>query len=142
MARESGELSEPEQPDINQTIGNSLFSCLARSLLNNRHRDFANWSRMMNAQENQVALPLRPHTILGVCEAIGEDFGFNPIFLRVPFAATVLVSPLWSIVAYFALGAVVLASRLLFPKPKATKIDGATSAQQHANEQQEYAKAA
>ena len=37
----------------------------------------------MSAQENQVALPLRTHTILGVCEAIGEDFGFNPIFLRV-----------------------------------------------------------
>jgi phage shock protein PspC (stress-responsive transcriptional regulator) len=44
---------------------------------------------MMSAQENQVALPLRSHTILGVCEAIGEDFGFNPVFLRVPFAATV-----------------------------------------------------
>ena len=36
----------------------------------------------MSAQENQVALPLRNHTILGVCEGIGEDFGFNPIFLR------------------------------------------------------------
>ena len=41
----------------------------------------------MEAQENQVALPLRAHTIFGVCEAIGEDFGFNPVFLRVPFAA-------------------------------------------------------
>ena len=27
----------------------------------------------MSAQDNQVALPLRNHTILGVCEAIGED---------------------------------------------------------------------
>ena len=45
----------------------------------------------MSAQENQVALPLRSHTILGVCEAIGEDFGFNPTFLRVPLAAMVLV---------------------------------------------------
>ena len=42
----------------------------------------------MNAQDNQVALPLRSHTILGVCEAIGEDFGFNPNFLRVPLAST------------------------------------------------------
>jgi phage shock protein PspC (stress-responsive transcriptional regulator) len=70
----------------------------------------------MEAQENQVALPLRSHTILGVCEAIGEDFGFNPTFLRVPFAASVLYSPMWAVIAYFALGAVVLASRLLFPK--------------------------
>ena len=49
----------------------------------------------MDAQENQVALPLRSHTIFGVCEAIGEDFGFNPVFLRMPFAAIVLWSPLW-----------------------------------------------
>ncbi|HSQ98706.1 MAG TPA: PspC domain-containing protein [Sphingomicrobium sp.] len=73
----------------------------------------------MEAQENQVALPLRSHTILGVCEAIGEDFGFNPVLLRVPFAASVLYSPLWAVVAYFALGAVVLGSRLLFPKKTA-----------------------
>ena len=70
----------------------------------------------MEAQENQVALPLRSHTILGVCEAIGEDFGFNPTFLRVPFAASVLYSPMWAVIAYFAVGALVLASRLLFPK--------------------------
>ena len=72
----------------------------------------------MSAQENQVALPLRNHTILGVCEAIGEDFGFNPVLLRVPFAAIVLWSPLIAISAYLALGAVVLLSRVLFPKPK------------------------
>ena len=30
----------------------------------------------METQQNQVALPMRAHTILGVCEAIGEDFGF------------------------------------------------------------------
>ena len=73
----------------------------------------------MEAQENQAALPLRSHTILGVCEAIGEDFGFNPVFLRIPFAASVLYSPMWAVMAYFALGAVVLASRLLFPKKTA-----------------------
>lgn len=72
----------------------------------------------MSAQENQVALPLRSHTILGVCEAVGEDFGFNPTFLRVPLAAIVLYSPMLAIGAYLALGAVVLLSRLLFPNPK------------------------
>src|SRR3569833_3207598 len=65
-----------------------------------------------------TALPLRDHTILGVCEAIGEDFGFNPTYLRVPLAACVLVSLKYAVVAYFALGLVVLASRLLFPEPK------------------------
>lgn len=68
------------------------------------------------ATEAYIALPLRQHTILGVCEAIGEDFGFNPIFLRVPLAAVVLWSPLVAIGAYFGLGALVLVSRLIFPR--------------------------
>jgi len=72
----------------------------------------------MDAQVKQVALPLRAHTILGVCEAIGEDFGFNPTFLRVPLAAIVLYSPTYAIGIYLALGLAVLASRLIFPKQK------------------------
>ena len=72
----------------------------------------------MQAQDTQTALPFRAHTILGVCEAIGEDFGFNPAWLRIPFAASVLVSPTMAVAAYFALGVVVLASRLFFPKGK------------------------
>ena len=93
----------------------------------------------MEAQENQVALPLRSHTILGVCEAIGEDFGFNPTFLRIPLAASVLYSPLYAAVAYFALGLIVLASRLIFPKAKSAAAEQPTAS---ADEQQELAKAA
>ncbi len=66
-------------------------------------------------QESQPALPLRAHTIFGVCEAIGEDFGFNPVLLRIPLATAVIWNPLIAFGTYFALGAVVLASRLLFP---------------------------
>lgn len=72
----------------------------------------------MSSTEQNVALPLRSHTIFGVCEAIGEDFGFNPLFLRVPLAAIVVVSIKWALVAYLTLGLVVLASRLMFPKAK------------------------
>ncbi|HKC02346.1 MAG TPA: PspC domain-containing protein [Sphingomicrobium sp.] len=72
-----------------------------------------------NAEEAYIALSLRQHTIFGVCEGIGEDFGFNPIFLRVPLAAAVLWSPLIAIGTYFALGALVLVSRLVFPRPTA-----------------------
>jgi phage shock protein PspC (stress-responsive transcriptional regulator) len=90
------------------------FSNLARLLLRGK-QSFAKEFTRMSAQENNVPLPLRSHTILGVCEAIGEDFGFNPTFLRVILAAMVLYSPTIAIGAYFALGAVVLASRLLFP---------------------------
>jgi phage shock protein PspC (stress-responsive transcriptional regulator) len=96
----------------------------------------------MVAQETQVALPLRSHTIFGVCEAIGEDFGFNPVFLRIPFAASVIYSPTMAIAVYFALGAFVLASRLLFPKIKAESNDAAGVEDAAANEQPEYAEAA
>jgi phage shock protein PspC (stress-responsive transcriptional regulator) len=68
--------------------------------------------------QTSVALPLRSHTILGVCEAIGEDFGFNPVLLRIPLAASVIWLPYLAFGVYFALGAVVLASRLLFPARK------------------------
>ena len=87
-------------------------------------------------------LPLRAHTILGVCEAIGEDFGFNPVLLRIPFAASVLVSPTWAIVAYLALGAIVLASRLLFPRVKNVQAEKLMAQPTAANEQRELAKAA
>jgi len=96
----------------------------------------------MNAQDNQVALPLRSHTILGVCEAIGEDFGFNPVLLRVPLAAIVLWNPMIAIGAYFALGLVVLASRLLFPKAKAVSAASVEADHVPANEQREFAEAA
>ena len=71
-----------------------------------------------NIPEDYIALPLRQHTILGVCEGIGEDFGFNPVFLRVPLAAVVLWNPLIAIGTYFLLGALVFASRALFPRSK------------------------
>jgi phage shock protein PspC (stress-responsive transcriptional regulator) len=80
---------------------------------------------MSAQQDTNVALPLRSHTILGVCEGIGEDFGFNPVWLRVPFAASVLISPTYAVVAYLALGLVVLASRMLFPKAKRVEANNA-----------------
>lgn len=73
-------------------------------------------------------LILRNDTILGVCEAIGQDFGFNPNFLRIPLAGGVLISPLASFGIYFALGLAVLASRLLFPAPRQLAAPQAASA--------------
>ncbi|HEY8593384.1 MAG TPA: PspC domain-containing protein [Sphingomicrobium sp.] len=101
----------------------------------------------MEAQQNQVALPFRSHTILGVCEAIGEDFGFNPVYLRAPLAASVILSPQIAVGTYLALGVIVLISRLLFPKAKAqpsaaVETSVAEAAPVAANEQRELAKAA
>jgi phage shock protein PspC (stress-responsive transcriptional regulator) len=97
---------------------------------------------MMETQQNQVALPMRAHTILGVCEGIGEDFGFNPVLLRVPFAAAVLWSPTMTLATYFALGAVVLASRLLSPRRKPAQAEAQVREISIANEQRELATAA
>lgn len=52
-------------------------------------------------------LPLRNDTILGVCEAIGRDFGFNPIWLRLAFIAPLFFAPTAAIAAYLGLGVVV-----------------------------------
>jgi phage shock protein C len=57
----------------------------------------------------------RHDTFLGVCQAIGQDFGFNPDWLRVVFASALLFNPTLVLGIYGALAVVVLASRLLFP---------------------------
>jgi hypothetical protein len=62
------------------------------------------------------------------------------VYLRVPFAATVLWSPMIAIGAYFALGAVVLASRLLFPEREVGQAE--RNSVTPANQQIELAKAA
>lgn len=95
----------------------------------------------MESQVNQVALPLRSHTILGVCEAVGEDFGFNPVLLRIPFAASVVYSPTLAIAAYLGLGLIVLASRLLFPRAKIAEAISAAQPE-FAPKAPEFAKAA
>lgn len=60
----------------------------------------------------------RDDTFLGVCEALGEDFHFNPLLLRVAFGVSLLYSPMLSLATYAALGAVVLISRLISPNPR------------------------
>ena len=59
----------------------------------------------------------REDTLLGVCFALGEDFGFNPVYLRVPLAAVVLWSLPAALGAYAALGVLVAVSRWLAPNP-------------------------
>lgn len=72
--------------------------------------------RMNVTETNTTPLPLRNDTILGICEAIGEDFGFNPLWLRLAFVAPLFAAPMLTIAAYLALGVVVAASRYLVPR--------------------------
>jgi len=70
----------------------------------------------------EPALPLRGDTLLGVCEAVGQDLGFNPTWLRMAFAALFLWNPEVVVACYLGLGVAVASARLLFPvarKPKA-----------------------
>jgi phage shock protein PspC (stress-responsive transcriptional regulator) len=53
--------------------------------------------------------------LLGVCAALGNDFGFNPLFLRLILGISLLWNPEAVIIAYACAGAFVLVSHLLFP---------------------------
>ena len=69
------------------------------------------------AYEPEPALPFRSDTILGVCEAIGQDLGIRPLYLRLVFAGLFYFNPLMVIGSYLALGAGVALARWLYPVP-------------------------
>src|SRR3546814_14379306 len=70
-------------------------------------------------QNETTNLFRRRDTFFGICEAVGQDFGFNPLWLRLAFIAPLFFFPVQTFMAYFLLGGVVLAARLLFPARKA-----------------------
>ena len=59
----------------------------------------------------------RDDTIFGVCEALGEDFGFSPNLLRALIGAGLLFSPVSAIGAYAVAAVLVLVSRWIVPDP-------------------------
>jgi phage shock protein C len=99
------------------------FASLARLLLNSLHRrsteDFpmpdAAAAAPASASAPRPNLVLRNDTLLGVCEAIGQDFGFHGNWLRLAFAILLFWFPLEAVGTYLALGLVVLMSRLIYP---------------------------
>lgn len=76
-------------------------------------------------QAVQANVFTRDDTFFGVCEALGQDFGFNPFFLRAALGTTLVWSPLAAFGAYAALGVAVLASRLLAPVPRSAPVTAA-----------------
>ena len=84
---------------------------------------------------NQTPLPLRNDTILGVCEAIGRDFGFNPIWLRLAFIAPLFFAPTATIGAYLGLGVIVGLINWFAPdKPAAEQVVDARATPVEADE--------
>jgi len=66
----------------------------------------------------QPSLIARDDTLFGVCQALGDDFGFSPNWLRVGLAALLYLNPIAALGGYAAAGALVLLSRLLVPDPR------------------------
>jgi phage shock protein PspC (stress-responsive transcriptional regulator) len=58
---------------------------------------------------------LRNDTFLGVCEAIGTDFGFHANWLRVAFAFALFFSPAVTAGVYLTLGFAVAIARWFYP---------------------------
>lgn len=69
-------------------------------------------------QSNNEAVFWRHDTFLGVCEAIGRDFGFNPDWLRALFAVSLLFAPVLVLSIYVGIGVLVFASRFFFPSTR------------------------
>ncbi len=67
----------------------------------------------MTTDSKPLAAP--KDNLLGICNALGEDVGFNPLWLRLALGAVFVVQPVGVVVTYLALGLVVLVSRLAFP---------------------------
>lgn len=96
---------------------------LARALLSSGHErgspSAAAKGKDKKMQNDTDNLFRRRDTFFGICEAVGQDFGFNPLYLRLAFIAPLFFFPVQTFAAYFALGFIVLASRLLFPNKAA-----------------------
>jgi phage shock protein PspC (stress-responsive transcriptional regulator) len=59
----------------------------------------------------------RDDTLLGSCHALGEDFGFNPFYLRLLVAGVLFYSPVAALAIYTGLTALVTLSRWIAPNP-------------------------
>jgi phage shock protein PspC (stress-responsive transcriptional regulator) len=66
-------------------------------------------------QENPMTTHTTPQqdNLLGICHALGETFGFNPLYLRLALLPPLVIVPQFTLLAYAAAGVAVLASKLL-----------------------------
>jgi phage shock protein PspC (stress-responsive transcriptional regulator) len=78
----------------------------------------------------QPSLFTRDDTFFGVCQGLGEDLGIKPDLLRVGLTLFLFFQPLLAIGTYLAAGAVVFASRWLFPVARLARATGDQTAGQ------------
>lgn len=60
--------------------------------------------------------------LFGICHALGQEFGFDPLWLRLALAVSLLWNPVLVLAAYFYVGLVMLAARMLFPRRAAVPL--------------------
>jgi len=60
--------------------------------------------------------PAKPDNLFGICHALGESFGVDPLFLRLGFAGTFVIDFKVALVAY-AVGGIAVAAGALFTRP-------------------------
>ena len=62
---------------------------------------------------NQTAPAQSPRdNLFGICHALGETFGFNPIYLRIVMLVVVMLNAEAALIAYFGAGIAVMAAKL------------------------------
>lgn len=103
---------------------------------------------------SRQSLITRDDTFLGVCEGFGQDFGFNPLWLRLAFAVTLLFNPAVVVGTYLGLGLVVAFTHWLYPTVRrqgntlaiapatGSRIEIASSSQNHPDVREDFAIAA
>ncbi|WP_144037151.1 PspC domain-containing protein [Sphingomonas sp. TZW2008] len=74
----------------------------------------------MTSQTTKLAAP--KDNLLGICNALGEDFGFNPLWLRLALGCAFVIQPINVVIGYLALGLIVLVSRLAFPEARTSTL--------------------
>jgi phage shock protein PspC (stress-responsive transcriptional regulator) len=63
-------------------------------------------------------MPLaRDDTLFGVCQALGEDIGFNPFYLRLALGVALIWNPVIVIGGYLAAAVAIAVSRWIVPDP-------------------------
>src|SRR5687767_4580700 len=77
----------------------------------------------------------RDHTFFGVCEGLGEDFGFNPVYLRMALPLPLYLYPAETRIGYYAAVVVVLAGRRIVCEPRRAAVEAQPEAAEMPAEQ-------
>lgn len=61
---------------------------------------------------NQNATAPQADNLLGICHALGETFGFNPLFLRIALLIAVMINAEATLITYLVAGIAVAIAKL------------------------------